>query len=510
MFKDAHAEDEVWRLTVVRAYHFERLKQEKSWRPIVQLSVHQEPVQEVMLGVDGQNPNLKMTHLIQGASHESRLDFELCSQAKTKKKSKRRMVLAKTSVTLGEILVRQGPNKLSELQLTCQVAVMRRTSSNGKSGLVRQPRLHVRLQPPPSIVLSRSSTFQSSEPLSRSSTFQTRLSETDEPLSSHSERALSETLSVASVPDVPAEPPWEDPAQTEESTLRRRRRKPKGYHLFSESECGSEDSLLSDGSLAHLIEVEDTTPFLDDFSSSHVQEILERESCGTKRGIRHWIAGSFLPQYSPDRVSVLSQHGSSLLDTISPYHRLNEADGFDEIQKVMTDLQNEWSYVGASLMALAAIDATVFGYTPDGIIEIDSLARQSTAAGALAAAFGLAIDVWLILQYNCTDPRKFQTRALGVFDNYIWFCMTCRVPALCLLVSTASLLFFMCAVAFDLWPTGSLVVCFLTGFLVTSQYILWAVVRGTRVIVKAVAGLWRGTARVEGNDVKGEDKADKA
>ncbi|KZT22666.1 hypothetical protein NEOLEDRAFT_1243762 [Neolentinus lepideus HHB14362 ss-1] len=478
-----NAHEQEWRLTVVRTHNVHQLKQEKSWRPIVQLAVDQQPFPEVMLGVDGQNPNLKTTHIIHDASHESRVVFEICCQAKTKKKQKRRTVLARASMTLGEILVRQDAKKLTEIKLTCQTSAIRRLSSNGSgnSTPTRHPHLHVRLLPPPSITL-----------LPRRSTTSTDVSDSEEePLTPSSDRALSETLSVASEP-------VEQPSLAAETVLRHRKRKPKGYHLFSGSECGSEDSRLSSGSFQ--IDAEETVPFLE-------PESPVRETFVGEHGIRHWIAGSFLPQYSPDRFSVLSQHGSSMLDIISPYQRLNDADGFEELERVMRDLQAEWNYAGASLIALAAIDATVFGLTPDSTFAIDSLAKRSVAAGGLAAGLGLAIDVWLILQYNCADPRKFQTRALGVFDNYISFCITCRLPTLCLFVSTCALLLFLCSVAFAVWPTASVVVCFVAGFLVVSQYLVWAIMRGVRAIWRGMVGifmgsvtLWRGMWDVGGRE----------
>ncbi|EPQ59989.1 hypothetical protein GLOTRDRAFT_134768 [Gloeophyllum trabeum ATCC 11539] len=481
------APERAWRLTVVRTHNVRQLKQEKSWRPIVQLAVDDVPYPEVMLGVDGQNPNLKIPHLIHDASHDSRVDFEICCQSKTKKKSKRRSVLAKASTSLGDILARQDTSRVAEIRLTALTLTARRSNSNG-SGKSVQPHahLHVRLEPPSHLLLSRRSTF--SEELS----------------SPISEGALSDTLSVTSDPK-----PFDDPITQPEptastTTLRRRRKKPRGYHLFSDSEY-SEDSPLSSGSDLELdLEPSSTshpTSFLDGDQPSFLADLDPPIDSDSERQTWPWFAPSFLPQYAQysDHVSVLSKRssdfGTGFLDAISPYHRLNDAGGFDAIERVMRDLQAEWNYVGASLIALAAIDATVFGLSPDAIFRVDGLAQHAVAAGGLAAGLGLAIDAWLILQYNCTDPQKFQTRALGIWDNYIAFCLTCRLPALCLVLSAVALLLFLCAVAFDVWPTASVVVCFLAGVLVSSQYLLWVawrLGRGAVWLVRGVVGRCRG------------------
>ena len=114
---------------VVRTQGVLFLRPEKSWRPIVTITLEDNVHMpyELMLGCDGQNPNLKMpfvlcvhTHAFFFTSHHcdtsvlcrndvdesSRLDIKLWHKSHRKSRRKQHMV-GSAYVTLGELLKRQ-------------------------------------------------------------------------------------------------------------------------------------------------------------------------------------------------------------------------------------------------------------------------------------------------------------------------------------------------------------------------------------------------------------------
>jgi hypothetical protein len=110
---------------VLRSQNLGTLRPEKSWRPIVTLEVDGQHKHEIMLGVDGQNPNQReimllyvvfSMHLVNDPdlqSHHARrqtqikLDVWHKSQSKVKSR-KRRQFVASATMALGDVMKKQG------------------------------------------------------------------------------------------------------------------------------------------------------------------------------------------------------------------------------------------------------------------------------------------------------------------------------------------------------------------------------------------------------------------
>ena len=97
------------------------LRPEKSWRPIVSIALantSQAPY-EVMLGCDGQNPNLRIPFALNGVDETTRLDITVYHKSH-KKSRRKRHVVGTAYVTLGELLKRQErPGADLHIHLRC-------------------------------------------------------------------------------------------------------------------------------------------------------------------------------------------------------------------------------------------------------------------------------------------------------------------------------------------------------------------------------------------------------
>ncbi|KAF8235915.1 hypothetical protein L208DRAFT_1254022, partial [Tricholoma matsutake] len=79
-------------------------------------------------------------------------------------------------------------------------------------------------------------------------------------------------------------------------------------------------------------------------------------------------------------------------------------------------------------------------------------------------------DAWFIWRFCSANITTFKALAVDIYDSYILFSITSRVPAFCVLTSFLSLLFWYMLQAFEAWqPVVITIMC--VGFLlVTLQY----------------------------------------
>ncbi|KAH8985088.1 hypothetical protein EDB92DRAFT_1388039 [Lactarius akahatsu] len=126
------------------------LRPEKSWRPIITLEVDGQHKHEVMLGVDGQNPNQRDIMLLHHAHHQTQIKLDVWHKSQSKAKSrKRRRLVASASLALGDAIKKQGVEPYVELRLS-SIPAARRKSTAQKSQLCAS--LLVRLRPPQSAI----------------------------------------------------------------------------------------------------------------------------------------------------------------------------------------------------------------------------------------------------------------------------------------------------------------------------------------------------------------------
>ncbi len=77
-----------------------------------------------------------------------------------------------------------------------------------------------------------------------------------------------------------------------------------------------------------------------------------------------------------------------------------------------------------------------------------------------------------------------------MYNSYFFFCLVCRLPTVCMFVSALALMGFLFAVAWTAWPTAVLVMSFVAGFLLTSQFLVFGIHRFVGLMVWLVRGCW--------------------
>ncbi|KAI0352199.1 hypothetical protein OH77DRAFT_1498079 [Trametes cingulata] len=483
---------EPWHLTVVRTRGLLFVRPEKSWRPIVSLSVvdsgHEQPLPDIVLGCDGQNPNLKSVVPIHGVKPSTRLVIQVFHKSQTKKKHRKRTLVGSASLSLGEFLNRHPPPHdrpvEHDVRLSCPPPQRKSPTIGGKQQ--HSASLTLKLAVPRVPHSSEGSRPQSP------------ISDDHYDYEGVFSDGASYTL-VSVVADEPAsERPWEQPPPETlgGSTGLRRRRRVRGFRV---------DSDQSDGNVSESSGEEPWVPPTppDDYFSQPYDADSE-DVCGSilrDEVEEAFISPSLLPRHA-DQVSMSSMQRSlsfaeSVVDSFTPYHELREADEEDDVEKaekVLARLLTEWYVVGASLLALAAIDAAVFGFAPDALFVVDGFSQSVVAIGAIAAGIGLVSDAWFLILYSGANAAKFQRLAKDVYGSYFFFCLTCRFPVMCMFVSALALMLFLLGVAWTAWPTAVLVMSFVAGLLLTSQFLVYGIHRFINMMIWVVRVAWRRVA----------------
>ncbi|CAL1693780.1 unnamed protein product [Somion occarium] len=480
---------EPWYLTIVRTQGILYVRPEKSWRPIVSLTIDGHHTHEITLGCDGQNPNLKTPFILRDLDITSHLDFKVFHKSQSKNRKKRNLV-GSAYVAVGDILRRQHrPNSNLDLRLTCPPP-QKRSPTIGGTRKLNTATLTIRLRTPAPLPSSSSVTAVDSAPLSH---------DEDEVFSD----MMSDDPPGSPEHDPPA-PVQLNPVNEEGSCLlrnRRKRQKLKPYCLntsdeepcsSSESSCYPPSPVDQQDSFPTIYDGEkntsvDTLRRLDEsevtFVASHSEEQWKEEMV------------EILPRVLPQYADQMSLSGSlslaeSVVDRFAPYKELCEATADSDFEKVLGKLLTEWYVVGASLLAVAGLNAAVFGFESDAMFTIDGIAKRSIAIGSIAAGIGIVVDAWFLVAYSGTNVAKFKRLALDVYQTYFFFCLTCRLPTLCMFISACALMAFLFSVAWEAWPTAVLVMSFIAGILVSLQYLIFGVHRFVNMMVWVLKCIW--------------------
>ncbi|KAI8980628.1 hypothetical protein BD414DRAFT_420338, partial [Trametes punicea] len=479
-----------WHLTVIRVRGLLSLRPEKSWRPIVKISVvndgHEYILPEVLLGCDGQNSNFKSFTPIHGVNASTSLIIQVFHKSHTKKKRRKPVLVGSGSLSLSELFSQHPLPHLRpvhhDVRLSC-------SPSQRKSPSVGSRHQHTAML---TLKLVAPCPTPASRPASRLSN---RFSVTDEASSdgASSSKGLTDTLIASGTDDpvhtVPSEQEVSFDPLSGASGLRRRRKKIKPFRLDSDGDgCESESSYEGPW-----------TPTFSEADIHHPKESLY-DDVAHDTG-EETCSPCVIPLHN-DGASVVSMQNTlsfaeSIVDRFTPYHELCEADldnDVEKAEKVLGRLLTEWYVVGASLLALAGIDAAVFGFAPGAMFVVDGFSQSVVAIGAIAAGIGLVSDAWFLVLYSGANTVKFQRLAKDVYNSYFFFCLTCRLPTMCMFISALALMLFLLGVAWTAWPAAVLVMSFAAGLLVTSQFLIYGVHRFVELIIWVVRVSWRRLA----------------
>ncbi|KAI0756048.1 hypothetical protein C8Q80DRAFT_1126102 [Daedaleopsis nitida] len=487
--------EDPWLVTVVRTRGLDYIRPEKAWRPIVTLSVldgdreHGLP-HEVVLGSDGQNPNLKSVIPIDDVNHATRLVIHVHHRSRTSKKPKhRKHLVGSATLSLNEFLNKHPlphPQPVEyDVRLSCPPPQRKSRTINGKQQ--HTATLTMRF----SVPRKEARPYQS-PPM-------TPISEhpgVDEMFSdgASSSKLLSETM-VEFTPEstVPGPSGVQLIRQDGSSEMKRRKTKKKNklqpFRIDSDSDAPAptprdEEFLPTVEECAYEPNPEELILCAPSLLPTHSGEVTE-----TTEGVPPYI--------------LLAE---AFVDHFAPCHELREAEkSVENAEKVLGRLLTEWYVVGASLLALAGIDAAVFGFGSDALFAVHGFSKESVSLGGIAAGIGLVFDAWFLVRYGGANVQQFQARAKDVYNSYFFFCLQCRLPTVCMFLSALALMAFLFAAAWTAWPTAVLVMSFVAGLLFTSQFLVFGVhtlvnwlVWTVRVCYLRIAGTGTGAGTAAG------------
>ncbi|KZV66257.1 hypothetical protein PENSPDRAFT_612864 [Peniophora sp. CONT] len=425
--------DEAWQVLILRATHWQHLRPERSWRPIITLAVDLDlpslspsPVlPDLLLGSDGQNPNLRLPVLLPPNVHaRSGLLLRVYYQPpgkSTGKGRKQRRLIGQARFSLQDALKQQAETPTGYYET--KVSGTNKGASDTK---VMSVCLRVRAP------------VESASSMERSET--TTLVD----LESESNHGILSDVDIS--PVVPSLP---------SGLLRRGRKKVKGF-LSDDESCSASSSCSSD------LKGYASRRSLSTRSCSRSVS-LTKDNCHTLQLDISEIA----PRLS---IASISNGLSDAYDTATYYRELREATEATQVEALLARLVEEWKHAGGTLLAVAALDATVFGFNSATIFGVDGLSRRALTVSAITSALGLAIDAVLLFFYFGANARKFE----ALQPSRFYFALTSRLPLLAALISLLALAAFTIAVAYTAWPSAVLAVCGITGVLVGLQYIVRA------------------------------------
>jgi len=385
---------------------------------------------------------------------------------------------------LGEVMKKQGTDPYMELRLSGVPAARKKSVAQKYQPCAS---LLIRLQPPPSAMSPPHEPDSDEEGLSIVS----------------SDKSPSDTLVTPVTDELDDTPPWASAVSEDPPPGLRRRKKVKGYCMNSEEErsaSGESDYCLSE------CETEETKhcslwepPIYSDEPPTPLSDPLEIRTYTHAPPTISVILPSLLPiTHVTDNASITSNasFASSTFDTMTYHRELREAQVDSDFDRIIARLLSEWYYTGASLLSITAVDTSVFGFSPGNLFAIDSFAKRSLIISSIAAAIGLFIDAWFIFAYSGADVRKFQTLAVDIYGSYFFFSLSSRIPLLALFIAILALVGFLGAIAWTAWPTAVLVMCVLTGMLVSLQFIVFGFHRLALCLAWILRGVWLGAVYV--------------
>jgi hypothetical protein len=281
----------------------------------------------------------------------------------------------------------------------------------------------------------------------------------------------------------------------------------KGYHLNGDSE---EDDLLLDEvkfseftleppSYSELDDAQDE-PLKGGHQTGSVLSITHHPHLSTWETSLVELASFISPYYVRSGIPVSStQHLSqAFIDSFTPYgelRRAKEDNSNEKFAQILEQLRTEWYGISAGLLALAAVEAAVFGFSNNSVFRLadDAVAAQIITLGSLASVLGLCSTLWMIMRYAFLGSRKFRDHALDIYGTYAFFCISCRLPAILMGVSTLALTGFIVRVSWAVWPSATIGLCASVSGVAMLQYIVLCAHAGLKLTSRVCTKIRKGT-----------------
>ncbi|TFK23268.1 hypothetical protein FA15DRAFT_695183 [Coprinopsis marcescibilis] len=533
-------EEERWSITVVRAQGLRLMLPDKSWRPVVTLEVDNRATHETILGVDGQNPNLKQGLTLYDLRLSSVLEMKVWHILQGKKNGKNRRLVASSRQTLNELMQSMRIHKAvrsisqyTDVKLTCQSCKTRSTTLPSSKGRPQNGAL---------LTLRVVTPTSPASPVDSQDTQRTLFEDQESSGSCSSSEPTAPPTPPESISDIIEVEPASPVAQSSPvapNVFRRRRKKhkkhSKGYLMLSDHEhtydsanySGDESEGSSAASPSFLrssqSELESQDPPDNSLFDTPLGSLfdLSSEQCldtppehipshtVISTSTTQWFTASLLPQHTLDHskppvppytetievyepVDLRMSWWERFIATFTMYAEIRDARMDSEFEAIFQRMRMEWTFIGTLLAGLAAVNTTVMSISPDSTIPLSPTALRATASSSIFTGLGIAATAYFILRYSFSPVDVFRSRALDVYSSYFFFAISSRVPTLCMVASAVCLMAFLGLVAFDVWPRGVVAVCFLVGIVMSLQFLVF----GFHQLGKGIVGGGKRVVRV--------------
>ncbi|KAJ7058192.1 hypothetical protein C8F01DRAFT_1149903 [Mycena amicta] len=433
------------------------MRPERSWRPIVTISVDDTQMHETVLGSDGQNVNMRDVFRLSGASLSSKVEVQVFHRPQSKKKGKKRSLVGSSTCSLEEMWKKHG--KDPKLRLQCQNPANRSVVSRGRPQ--NGASIHLRLRPPASFPAPASS----------------ELVAEDDGYTSESSSSSGSCTIVPPVVEV--QPPL------------RRRRRVRGYCINSDDEPESYSESDDDAK-------DETKPLLG--GTFDDEQHLPSTPIKITFNPMGWFAAAILPQYT-ERIEVSLYPPSynfmeRAISTFTRYYELQSARTDSELDQLFSSLQSEWTMAAGALGTLTGINAAIFSISPGALFEVNPLAQGAVTAAIVASILGITCVAWLGLRYAHAGRETAFERAADIFStehipSFFFFAISARIPTLLVIISGGALLLFLAVIAWNSWPAAVIFGCFVVGLLMGLQWLVFCAIwtaRTARRVWGSVAG----------------------
>ena len=258
--------------------------------------------------------------------------------------------------------------------------------------------------------------------------------------------------------DSPANSELDQPPVTDQ---RIRRRPTRGYIIYSDDDCNSDDEDQHSTEWKPIFDDNESLTYNSDtLMGSDDGESISVPLSHQQSSIRHWIAFSLLPSYTekveiPPSMSRLER----ILASFTMYNELKDANMDSHFERVFVRLQMEWTYIGGLVcrfhlinisfdhgsffitarsfscvstyypdhsalnilirLSFISVNTAVFSIAPGSLFTVDTYARSAIAASSITSGLGIACDAWFLFRYNWADLHTFIVSHLVFFVRLI-------------------------------------------------------------------------------------------
>ncbi|KAJ6562472.1 hypothetical protein B0H19DRAFT_942762, partial [Mycena capillaripes] len=140
-------------------------------------------------------------------------------------------------------------------------------------------------------------------------------------------------------------------------------------------------------------------------------------------------------------------------------------------------------YLPVLTILLDRVDMSLFIVDSQSLFKVDVFAQRAVAASSVATVFSLLCDGWFLGRYYRLQTREFLIRARDMYDSFVFFSLSARLPSVGATISLLALGAFAGRIAYRTLPAFVTVLGIMFCLIMGLQFI----VRGTEMVYFSVA-----------------------